>query len=365
MQAESLRRVPGETIADVIAAQLTRIVKPSRYGGFDMGWDVLCESTMELARGCGSQAWVANIFAEHNFLVGLFDDKAQQEVWGKDPETVMSSSFMPIGNKLTVVDGGFVLSGRWPFSSGVHHAGWTIVGELVRREGAPPEHHFFLVPAKDRTIIDDWHTIGLAGTGSCSVGLDNVFVPRHRALPNRLVVAGATPGAEVNTAPIFRMPMIGFSHLALGSVPVGMVEGMIDDFTAFAAARLSREKPPPASESLLARLSESAVEVRAARLLILNVARANMTKLENGEALGEADAAVTRRDCAFAVILAKRAATRMYEATGAHGIYLGDHMQRSFRDAIASGAHTGLNWDRAAVDYGRIETGLSPAAGPF
>ena len=358
MQAETLRRIPDETVADLIAAQMPRIVQPSRYGGFEMGWDVLCESTMELARGCGSQAWVANIFSEHNFLVGLFDDQAQQEVWGRDSETLVSSSFMPVGNKVRTVDGGFVVDGRWPFSSGVHHAAWTIVGDMVPLEGAAPEHHFFLVPAKDRKIVDDWHVVGLAGTGSCAVELNDVFVPRHRALPNRLVAVGSSPGTDVNTAPLFRMPMIGFSHLALGSVPVSVAQGMTDDFVAFTKARFSRAKPPPAPEGLLMRLAESAAEVQAARLLILNAARANMTKLADGKALVEADAAVTRRDSAFAVLLTKRAATRLYEATGAHGIYLDGRMQRGFRDVIASGAHAGLNWDRAAVEYGRTEAAL-------
>ena len=203
-KAEELRHIPDETIADLVASEIPRICQPSRYGGFDMGWDVVCEVSMELARGDGSQGWVANIFTEHNYLAGLFPDKAQQEVWGNDPTTLVSASFPPQGNKVERVEGGYLLDGRWAFSSGVRHAGWTIFGELVQEKEGRPQHYFFLVPARDRKVIDDWYSVGMTGTGSDTIELREVFVPEHRALPNRLVAAGQSPGAQVNPAPVFR-----------------------------------------------------------------------------------------------------------------------------------------------------------------
>jgi len=360
-KAEELRRVPDETVADLVAAGLTRIVQPSRHGGFDMGWDVLCESSMALGQGCGSQGWVGNIFAEHNFLIGLFPGEAQQDVWGNNPDVLASSSFIPRGNKVEVADGGYALSGRWPFQSGVHHSGWSVLGELAPRDGGEPEHHFFLVPSEDRRIVDDWHTIGMAGTGSCTVELDRAFVPAHRTLPNRLVVAGATPGAEINPAPVFRMPMMGFSQLALASVVVGVAAAMADEFAGFLEERAQQGRMRPGMEALPARLAESAVEARAARLLVLDAARANMKKLSDGGRLDEADQAVSRRDGAFAVTLARRAAARLFEATGGHGVYSGNHLQRSYRDILAAGAHAGLNWDAAAAGYGRSRLGEKAA----
>lgn len=357
-QADGLRRVPDETVADLVAAGLTRIVQPARHGGFGMGWDVLCESSMALARGCGSQGWVANIFAEHNFLIGLFPDQAQRDVWGGNPDAVASSSFIPRGNSVEAVEDGYVLSGRWPFQSGVHHTGWSVVGELAPGAGGTREHHYFLVPARDRTIIDDWHTIGMMGTGSCSVELRKAFVPAHRTLPNALVAAGAAPGAELNTAPVFRMPMIGFSQLALASVVVGIASAMTDEFTDFARDRVQQGRMRPGSEALPARLAEAAVETRAARLLVLDAARANMQKLSGGERLDGDDQAVSRRDGAFAVTLARRAAARLFEATGGHGVYVGGHLQRSYRDILAAGAHAGLSWDAAALGYGKSRLGL-------
>ncbi len=357
-KADGLRRVPDETVADLVAAGLTRIVQPARHGGFEMGWDVLCDSSMALARGCGSQGWVANIFAEHNFLIGLFPDQAQKDVWGGNPDTVASSSFIPRGNDVEPVEDGYLLSGRWPFQSGVHHTGWSVVGELAPGEDGTPEHHYFLVPAADRAIIDDWHTIGMMGTGSCTVELEKVFVPAHRTLPNALVAAGAAPGAELNTAPVFRMPMIGFSQLALASVVVGIASAMADDFTDFARDRVRQGRMRPGAEALPVRLAEAAAEARAARLLVLGAARANMAKLSAGGRLDADDQAVSRRDGAFAVTLARRAAARLYEATGGHGVYVGGHLQRSYRDILAAGAHAGLSWDAAALGYGNRRMGL-------
>jgi alkylation response protein AidB-like acyl-CoA dehydrogenase len=358
-QAEQLRRVPEETLAEAVAAGLTRIVQPSRYGGFDMGWDDLCATSMELARGCGSQAWVVNIFGEHNFLVGLFDDQAQSEVWGSAPDTLVSSALIPVADPATRQGDGYVLNGRWPFLSGIDNSSWTILGALVPRDDDTQEHHFFLVPAADREIVDDWHTMGMAGTGSKSVRLDHVFVPAHRALANRLVVSGTTPGAAVNPAPVFRMPMIGYSLLALASVVVGMAECMVEAFTGLVETRAASGQPRPGGDAPFARIAEAAAEAQAARLLILDAAGTNMAKLSLGKALGADDQLVSRRNGAYGAALARRAATRLYEAAGAHEIYLDGHMQRCFRDIYAATAHTGLAWDRTAVEYGRHQAGLS------
>ena len=231
------------------------------------------------------------------------------------------------------------------------------MGGLVPRDADTPEHHFFLVPAADREIIDDWHTMGMAGTGSKSIQLDNVFVPAHRALANRLVVSGTTPGAAINPAPVFRMPLIGFSLLALASV-VGMAECMVEEFSALLKARATAGRPQAGGDAPLARLAEASAEAQAARLMVMDAATANMAKLTAGGTLGSDDQIVSRRNGAYAAILSRRAASRLYEAAGAHEIYLGGHMQRCFRDIYAATAHTGLSWDRTAVEYGRHQAGL-------
>ena len=353
-QAESLRRMPDETVADLVAAGLTRTSQPARFGGFELGWDVICEASMMLGRGDASQAWVANVYAEHAFMVALFPDQAQREVWDANPEALVSASISPVGNRVETVAGGHVLDGRWPFASGVDHSDWTIVGDLVREGDALPRHLFFLVPKADREVVDDWRTAGMVGTGSMSVNLKRLFVPAHRTLANDDVAAGAAPGAEINRHYLYRMPIFGFSNLALASVPVGVAEAMIDEFAGFVARRAARNPAPPALEALHIRLAEAAAEARAARLLILDIARANMEKLASGIRLDAADGTRGMQQGAYACVLARRAAARLFEASGAHGIYLSNVMQRAFRDIYASTVHAGLNWDRSALHYGQM-----------
>jgi alkylation response protein AidB-like acyl-CoA dehydrogenase len=362
--AEILRRVPDETIADLVAAGFPRICQPERFGGGQCGWDALCAATMELAHGDGAQAWVANVYAEHNFLLALFPDQAQHEVWGDNPDALISASVLPAGNTVERANGGYVLSGRWSFLSGVYHSQWSILGEFVR-DGETAQHHFFLVPARDRSLIDDWHALGMAGTGSASVMLDRVFVPAHRSLSSALINRGATPGAEVNTAPIYRMPMLGFSHLALGTVPVGIAEAMIEDFAEFIRSKRGPGALPLWTGNIHGRIAEAAAEARAARLMVLDAAGEMTRKLNAGDPLTAMDSANYLRDSAYACQLSRRAASRLFEAVGAHGVFAGSPMQRAFRDIYAATVHAGLNWDRATDVYGRLMTGLPPAPPRF
>lgn len=351
VEGEALRRMPDETVADLIDSGLLRICQPARFGGAELGWDVLCETSIELAQGDGAQAWVANIYGEHPMFVALFPDEAQHEVWDNDLDALICASIIPQGNRVAVVEGGFRLSGRWSFASGVHHARWIILGEIETAGPAPGEQRLFLLPASAYRVDDDWHTIGMVGTGSASVVLDDVFVPAHRAVLMRDINAGAAPGAKVNAAPLYRMPLMGFAQLALAAVPVGIATGMVADFTRFMRGRSGDAARPAGTELLLERLSEATAATRAAALLLLDTARTNTAMLEAGKLLGEADAARSIRDGNYAVLMARRAATRLFEVTGGRGLHLSAPLQRAFRDVLGGAAHGSLGWHRGALQY--------------
>jgi 3-hydroxy-9,10-secoandrosta-1,3,5(10)-triene-9,17-dione monooxygenase len=320
---------------------------------------------MEIAHGDGAQAWVANVYAEHAFWIALIPEPAQQEVWGKNPATFVSSSISQVGQTVERTADGCVVSGRWPFASGAHHAEWTVIGELVPEPGGGARYHFLLVPMSDLSIVDDWHTMGLAGTGSMSVAAERVFVPSHRMLSNAEVLAGDTPGARINPNPIYRMPVFGFSGLGLASIPVGIAEAMTLEFGQSIGERGTHGRAAATVPNLLARVSEASAEAHAARLLVLDAARLNTAKLRGGGRLDRADAARTLRNGAYACLLSRRAAARLFEATGGHGIHLGGFMQRGFRDIHAAAAHRGLSWDSATVNFGKLISGLPLEPAPF
>ncbi len=344
-RCEALRRVPDETIADLIESRILRTCQPARFGGSQLGFDTLCEMSLETAQGDGAQAWVAEVYGEHAYLVSLFGDEAQHDVWDGNPDMLISASVVPLGNHVEREKGGYRLSGRWPFVSGVHHAGWIFIAELAATE-ASKEMHYFLVPRSEIKIEDDWHTIGMVGTGSNSIILDNSFVPPHRVILSRDVVAGTAPGARVNQSPLYRMPLMGFGQVALSSVTIGVALGMVEDFKA-------QLRTKPGTDLLYGTLAEASAETRAASLLLLDASGSNVRKLMRGETLGEGDAVATMRNTAYAVTLAKRAANRLFEATGGRGIYLSAPMQRSFRDVMSSAAHGSFNWERSALRYAK------------
>jgi len=355
--AEAQRRVPEETIADIVAAKFPRICQPARFGGLELGLDSICAVSMELAHGCASQAWVSNVYSEHACVVALFPEQAQQEVWGENPQVLVSSSYAPSG-KAEKVAGGLLVSGRYHFSSGVHHAQWSFVGGMVPSDDGPPYPALMLIPARDRRIIDNWHAVGMAATGSCDFELDHVFVPEHRVLDENLVFEGRTPGAQVNKAPVYRMPQRGIAQMALASVPVGAAEGAVEDFAQKMRATAVRGKRMADAENLQLRLAESAAESEAARRLILGTAREIMAKLSAGAYTDEHDLALASRNAAYAVKLAQRAVARLFEASGGTGMFLDNHLQRTFRDVYAAGGHLGIAWDRNAVMYSRERLGL-------
>ena len=354
-RAETLRRMPDETVADLIDARLLRLCQPARFGGSQLGWDVLCESSIQLGQGDGSQAWVANIYGEHAMFVALFEDEAQHEVWDQDANALICASIIPPRNRVEAAGGGFRLRGRWSFASGAHHSAWVILGDLVA--GDVPDHRLFLMPRADYRIDDDWHTVGMLGTGSASVVVDDAFVPAHRVVKMSDITAGTAPGARVNTAPLYRMPLMGFAQLALAAVPIGIAIGMIEDFRRLIADRSGGAAPPAGTELMHERFAEAAAETRAAQLLVMDAARTNTALLEAGTSLGEGDAARTMRDGGYAVTLARRAAIRLFEMTGGRGLYLTAPLQRGLRDVLGASAHASLGWQRNALRYAQYALG--------
>jgi 3-hydroxy-9,10-secoandrosta-1,3,5(10)-triene-9,17-dione monooxygenase len=149
-ETASLGRLPDATVDAMQKAGFFRIMQPARYGGFELDPEVFFNVQMTLAEGCMSTAWVLGVVAIHNWQLGLFDDRAQQDVWGEDDSTLISSSYMPVG-KVEHVDGGYKLSGHWGFSSGSKHCKWAFLGGMVppQKEGEAPDYRTFLVPRED------------------------------------------------------------------------------------------------------------------------------------------------------------------------------------------------------------------------
>ena len=254
------RNVSSETIAEMKAAGFFRILQPKRWGGYEMHPNVFFEVQKALAEGCMSTGWMYGVVGCHPYEMALFHDEAQEEVWGDDADMLVSSTYQPVG-KVTHVEGGFRLSGRWGFSTGSVHCGWVLLGAFCppKEDGTPAEMRTFLLPRSDYTIDEDaWHTFGLQGTGSHDIIVDDAFIPdyrTHRSIDGFLC---QNPGQEVNTAPLYSLPWAQVFVRSVSTAAFGGAEAAIKAGMAIMQDRVSTNtgkasKDDPMLQAALAR----------------------------------------------------------------------------------------------------------------
>jgi 3-hydroxy-9,10-secoandrosta-1,3,5(10)-triene-9,17-dione monooxygenase len=238
--AVAARSVPAETVREMQEAGFFRVLQPKRYGGYEHDPQVFFDIQTTLAEGCMSTAWIYGVIGVHPFQLGLFDARAQADVWSKDDATLVSSSYQPVG-KIERVEGGYRISGRWGFSSGCDHCQWTFLGSLIPplEAGGPPEMRTFLLPRSDYQIVHDWNVFGLQATGSHGIIVDKAFVPEHRTHKAIDGFLCKNPGQLQNTAPLYRLPWAQVFVRAVSSAAIGALQGALNAFIAIAAKRVS------------------------------------------------------------------------------------------------------------------------------
>ncbi len=365
-ETEALRRIPDETMRDLRDAELFKGLQPRRYGGFEIDLDEGLRITAALGRGCGATGWVHGVFSDHQIVLGMYPAAAQEDVWGATPGAVACSGLAPAGAARREA-GGYRLSGRWSFSSGSDHAEWVFVNSQVppESEGDRPRAAYYLVPRADFTIDDTWHVVGLAGTGSKDIVIEDAFVPEHRLLIVEDANEGRAPGAEVNPGPLYRMPRLATSPFLLTAPAIGVAEAMLEQFVDSIRAKVSRGFALGEQGTIQMRIAEAAAEVDAARLLLERDCRETMETMREAGALTLDQRARNRRDMAYASTLCTRAADRLFTATGGRGIYDGNEMRRQFHDIRAIGAHFVNSWDVAGTTYTKVALGLDTGMVPL
>lgn len=360
--AEGARSIPPETIADLRAAGLLRTLQPAVLGGFELALDEALQITAAVAEGCGSTGWIQGIFSDHCATLGMFDGRAQQDVWGESPDSLVASGFLPAG-KVARVDGGYRLSGRWPFSSGCDHADWALVRAFVppAGDGAPPELTMFLVPKTDYAIIDTWHVMGMSATGSKDFELQGeAFVPAYRALSDRELRNGTGPGSAFNGGALYRLPRHATVPFCLAAPLLGMAQRALQLLVQSMREAPAGPRRATAESAIHLRVAESAAEIDAARALMLRDCRDAMETVRHDRPMSIEERARNRRDIGYVAAQCTRAIDRLYAAAGGRSIFLHDEMQRLLRDVHAAGQHMALSWDVAGTIYGRVACGLPP-----
>ncbi len=362
-EAEQQRQVPIATMAKVKQAELHRICQPALFGGYEYGAETLLDIAFPLASACAATAWCTLVAAGHHWLLAKFDRTAQEDVWGNDPDAMLCGSYAPTG-QAKPENGGYRLSGKWSFASGCDHASWAIVGGLI--PGDKPRPAFFLIPASDYEIEDDWFTSGLAGTGSKTVASAGCFVPAHRVIDFTAAMGGDAPGTALHKSPLYRLPLVSYVATLLGSVAVGAAQGSVRDYQDRIKVRETRGAIAGGRmrmadfATIQVRVGEAAAASATAETLLRNIMRLLNESAAAGRAMSTEERITLRRDQAFAVKLAIQATDALNSSTGGAGLYLTDPVQRAWRDANAVGRHVSLNWDAVGSMYGQMALGLPP-----
>lgn len=341
------RMTPIETVRELQASGLIRLMQPKQHGGYELGRDVVCEVIRVLAPACGSQAWVYHVYADHAWMLGTFSKDIQDEIWGKNIDTLISSSFAPV-SRLKPVEGGFLCSGRHSFSSGIDYADWVCCGGIV--EGLGEVVHF-LVPKDDGVVVDDWNVNGLEGTGSKSFHIKDAFVPTHRSMSFSLAVAGMGLGTQSNSSPLYRAPRYGYTSAGFTALVTGMAKGLLDEWLSYTARR-GGPKGPARKEHFHMLAGEASSEISTAEQLYLATIRDATRRINNGENLSAGGNHEIRCNFAFAAQLVLRATVRLYHASGALMVYRGSAMERHYRNIMAGIQHMSIDWPTGAAELG-------------
>lgn len=370
-QTEANRCVSAEIFGKIQDAELHKILLPKRYGGFEHGLDTFAKVAFEIARGCGSTGWVSSILIDH-LLLAMFPPEAQDDVWGTDRCACTAEVYVPTGIARPI-DDGYRLTGNWKYCSGIDNSSWVILSVDVApvSDTQTNEKGFILAPASDFEIEDNWHVVGLAGTGSKNIACDNLFVPAHRFLHLKDTMTGHPPGEEVNNGDVYRIPLFAQSSVALCSPIMGMAQGAFDEFVGSTRERVTRGSPlsgpSPVAEFPAVQLGvgEAAACIDSARLLVDRDCKDIMSSVAAGRGLTVEQRARNKGDLGFAAQLATRAVDKLLETAGAGALFNENRLQRFWRDVHAGAAQISMRWSIVGALYGRVTLGLPPGPAQF
>jgi 3-hydroxy-9,10-secoandrosta-1,3,5(10)-triene-9,17-dione monooxygenase len=361
-QAAHDRRLPIENVEAMQRAGSLKVLQATRNGGLGLGVREHLDVIAALARGCGSTAWVAGVVQAHSWLLSHFPEQGQVDIYGSDPDAVVSAVIGPRG-KATRTAGGYRLEGVWPFASGCERADWLLLGAQVVENGEVVDEGDFIVAPSQLTFLDDWHVTGLRGTGSCTVKTDGIDIPEHHYLSLPAVIMGDTPGGRLHDGDwVQRCAAVPVLTIALCGTALGLAQQALDDFPPLIAGKTiaytaDRQDTHPVTH---VRLADAAMRIHEAKLLLYGCADEIDAAGREGATLPLLVRARMRVDCAVAVRRCLEAVETIFFLSGATGVRSSGPIPRALADLKAVNNHGLLNLEMNEEMYGRLLMGLEP-----
>ncbi len=357
-RSEQDRKLCNESVAAMEEAGLWRILTPRLYGGWEAGLSAQVDAVIELSAAYPAAGWVLMVTNAHSFIVGNFPIACQDEVFDTSPDVRIPGTLVAQG-RAQRADGGWRVTGRWQFASGIDHGDWVILGVTCEQPETAEHTRVHVVAPKSDLIVDDtWYTLGLRGTGSKDLVAEDIFVPDHRVAPTLLLVEGTSPDGERHATRVYRLPTFGCLAIQMAAAPIGIAKAAIQLYT----DRIRTRRSVAGSyliDSPVAqlRIAESLAELRAAELIVRDAASTAERLVEHGW-MNLEQRAQMRWDAAYAVTLCRRAIERLFAADGAHGVYDQSALQTYFRDLNTACHHAIADFDTTGETYGRSVLGL-------
>lgn len=358
-QAESDRMLSLETIRDFHDAGFWRMLQPKRYGGLEVHPNTFFDVQMTVAEACSSTSWVLGVVAVHAWQLALFDKRAQDEVWGDNPEALVSSSYAPTG-KVKRVEGGFEISGRWSFSSGCDHCDWVFLGGFAPvEEGSPPDMRTFLVPKSDYTIEDNWHTMALKGTGSKDVVIEKAFVPEYRTHRMSDGFRCENPGNAENPAALYRIPFGQIFTRSVSTTSIGIARGALNFYKSVTATKVgaadgNKAAQDPSSQMACARAASA---IDAAELVLHRNFEEMIGYAERGEKMPLERRVAWRWDSSEVVTKMVAVVDELFSLCGARALFTDSPMHRYFCDVHGARAHYANRPEASGRNFGNVQLG--------
>jgi 3-hydroxy-9,10-secoandrosta-1,3,5(10)-triene-9,17-dione monooxygenase len=342
-ETERLGKLSDESVKLMRQAGVMRMLQPTDFGGYAAHPRDFAEAVMAVAKVCGSTGWVCGVGGVHPWELALMDRRLQAEVWAESPDTWIASPYAPQG-VATPTDGGYILKGRWNFSSGTDHCDWIFLGALVGgpdgKPAQPAKAMHVVLPRPDYTIVEDsWDVIGLSGTGSKDIIVDGAFIPDYRTIDFEEVTQGEAAAERAGrTETVYKLPFWAMFPLGITAAVIGMAEGALAAHLDYQRGRVTamgtKIKDDP---YVLFAISEAAAEIAASRLQLLGGVSRLYDLADQSKPITFEDRALMRRDQIRSGWRAVAAVDQIFARSGGNAVRKSNPLQRFWRDV-----HVGL-----------------------
>jgi alkylation response protein AidB-like acyl-CoA dehydrogenase len=366
-RTEADRRVVEENITAIRDAGLFRIMVPRRYGGLETDIRTKLEVSREIAKGCGSTAWVTALQNVCAWFAGLASEQCQDDIWADAPDARIAGVFDPSPDT-TRVDGGWTLSGRWGYASGIWHADWCMLGMLLTDEqGEVYDQALAFIPKSDITIDDTWFVAGMKGTGSNTIVADRIFVPEHRVMSVPKLIGGDYPTPFVDET-LYRSAFVPVAALILVGAQLGLAQAALDYVIEKAHKRsitytvYEQQVNAPTFQLAIARAANL---VDSAHLHAYRAAADIDDAARDGRQLDYTARARVRMDTGYTAESARDAIRVLCSAHGAASFADASPLQRWWRDSEVASRHAVVHPEISAEVYGRALLGFTEGVTPL